>query len=298
MPKSINRHAAKVFISAIHALGWTLFLISAAHVPSASSAAITVGTGFVAYLLGLRHAFDLDHLSAIDNTTRRFLNDGKKTNNIGLFFALGHSTIVVGLSLVFVLGFRNLGTQLLSEGSPIHKLLVLVGTGVAAIFLVCVALANLGALVQIGVQLIAVRRHGYIDENRIANVLASRGAVNRIVQPFMKLVDRPWKMFPVGLLFGLGLDTATSIALLTASGSNALGQNNFVVLLALPLVFTAGMALGDSTNSSIMTKIYQWAMDKPQRRLTVNFGTTFVSIAVAFTCAVPLALSTGSQLFG
>jgi high-affinity nickel-transport protein len=278
-------------IALLHLIGWGTLAISTAtqsHAQNGATGAISLGTGLIAYFLGMRHAYDVDHIAAIDNTTRKFLSEGGRPHTLGLFFSLGHSTVVLAVSGLLVFGVSNLGNALINENSDLHKLGATIGGSVAGLFLVLIALFNLSILFEIGGAAGRLRKKIDIDHKRLDELSNNLGFLNRLIKPSGRAIDKPWKMYPLGLLFGLGLDTATSIAMLSIAGSAALVTQSAFAMLALPIIFTSGMALGDTINSLVMTKAYNWAMDKPARRITYNLVVTSASIAIALAVGVPL----------
>lgn len=286
-------------IAMLHLVGWGALAISTttqSQPQIGATGAISLGTGLIAYFLGMRHAYDVDHIAAIDNTTRKFLNEGGRPQTLGLFFSLGHSTVVLAVSGLFVFGISSLGTALISENSELHQLGATVGSSVAGLFLVLIALFNLSILFEIGGAARRLRKKIDGEHKKIDEAMNNLGFVNRFIKPSGRAIDKPWKMYPLGLLFGLGLDTATSIAMLSIAGSAALVTQNAWAMLALPIIFTAGMALGDTINSLVMTKAYNWAMDKPTRRVAYNLIVTAASIAIALAVGVPLVWEQAAKL--
>lgn len=278
-------------IALLHLFGWGALAMSTtsqSQVQNGATGAISLGTGLIAYFLGMRHAYDIDHISAIDNTTRKFLNEGGRPHTLGLFFSLGHSTVVLAVSGLLVFGVSNLGKALINENSDLHKLGVTIGGSVAGLFLIIIALLNASILFEIGGAARVLRKKTELDHKRLDEVMNNLGFLNRIIKPSSRVIDKPWKMYPLGLLFGLGLDTATSIAMLSIAGSAALVTQSVWAMLALPIIFTAGMALGDTINSLVMTKAYSWAIDKPARRIAYNAAVTAASIVIALAVGVPL----------
>jgi len=242
-------------IVGLHLLGFGLLALSA-------SGALTVGAGLAAYALGLRHAFDPDHLAAIDNATRKLIGEGRRPLGVGFFFALGHSTVV----LVLALGVGALGGQIAGEGSTPHALGGWIGGGASIAFLLAVAALN--------VVLLARRRGG-----------GGGGLLFRVYGRFTLLVSRPRQMYPVGLLFGLGFDTATELGLLLLAAGAAGAGLPLYAILCLPLLFAAGMSLLDTLQGSAMGRVYGWACAHPARRRRYDLAVTGVSAVAALAIA-------------
>ncbi|HEY1517574.1 MAG TPA: hypothetical protein VGF91_14230 [Solirubrobacteraceae bacterium] len=252
----------------LHLLGFgLLFALVAPHwYRVGGSTVFAVGTGLTAYTLGMRHAFDADHISAIDNTTRKLMADGKRPLSVGLFFSLGHSTIVFVLALLFAAGLRSLNGQVRNAGSSLHSVAGLVGTGVSGAFLYLIAVLN--AVILYGViKVFLEMRTGRYSELELEQQLASRGLMNRVFGRFTGAVSRPWHMYPVGALFGLGFDTATEVALLFLAAGAAGAGLPFYAILCLPVLFAAGMSLLDAIDGSFMNFAYGWAFSQPVRKV-------------------------------
>ena len=267
----------------LHLVGFgLLFALVAPHrYRLGGSSVFAVGTGLTAYTLGMRHAFDADHISAIDNTTRKLMADGKRPLSVGLFFSLGHSTIVFVLALLFAVGLRSLDGQVRGSGSTLHNATGLIGTGVSGAFLYLIAVLN--AVILYGVVKVFMEmRSGRYSEQQLEQQLASRGLMNRVFGRFMRAVSRPWHMYPVGALFGLGFDTATEVALLFLAAGAAGAGLPFYAILCLPILFAAGMALLDAVDGSFMNFAYGWAFSQPVRKVFYNLTITGLSVAVAF----------------
>jgi high-affinity nickel-transport protein len=250
------------------------------HYQLSHAAAFGIGTGVLALTLGMRHAFDADHLAAIDNTTRALMHREKRPLSVGFFFALGHSSVVVALSVLLTLGIRALNVQVSSASSSLHTVTGVVGTAVSGSFLYLIAALNLVVLWSI-VRAFADLRRGRLDEAALERELANRGLMNRFFRPLAKRIDTPWKMYPLGVLFGLGFDTATEIALLVLSGTAVAGGLPFWAVLSLPLLFTAGMTLFDTADGLFMGAAYGWAFLRPVRKIYYNLVITALSVLVA-----------------
>jgi high-affinity nickel-transport protein len=233
-----------------------------------------------AYTLGLRHAFDADHIAAIDNTTRKLMSEGKRPLSVGFFFSLGHSTIVFMLAFLIALGVRALDSPIRNNGSALHKATTVIGTTVSGTFLYVLAVLNITILISILRIFFAMRRGAY-DEHQLEEELNSRGLMSRFFGRHLNKVSKPWQMYPVGVLFGLGFDTATEIALLVLAASAGAAGLPWYAILCLPILFAAGMALLDTIDGSFMKFAYGWAFSKPVRRVYFNITITGLSIAVA-----------------
>jgi high-affinity nickel-transport protein len=239
---------------------------------------VLLGTAFLAYSFGLRHGFDADHIAAIDNVTRKLMHEGRRPISAGLFFAFGHSTVVVALSLGVALTAASV--QLPFEA--VRALAGAIGTAVSALFLFAIAAANLVVLMQLyrAFRTVAGGRDSVVVEDPV-----NRGLLVRLLRPALGLVRRSWHMYPVGLLFGLGLDTATEIGLLGIAGSQASHGLPVGSILVFPVLFTAGMTLVDMTDSILMVQAYGWAFVKPVRKLYYNLTLTLASVAAALFLA-------------
>jgi high-affinity nickel-transport protein len=238
-----------------------------------------IGLALTAYLLGVRHAFDADHIAAIDNTTRKLVADGQRPVTIGLFFSLGHSTVVFVMALFVAIGASFVGA-LVSDDSDIHQTLGIIGTSISGVFLVVIGLINLVALISI-YRIWRAAQTGAYDEAALNEALNNRGIFARLLRPAMKAVKRPGQMYPLGILFGLGFDTATEISLLVLAGAGAATGLPWYAVLVLPLLFAAGMSLFDTLDGAFMQAAYQWAFIKPVRKVYYNLTTTGLSVAVA-----------------
>jgi high-affinity nickel-transport protein len=239
---------------------------------------VLIGTAFLAYTFGLRHAVDADHIAAIDNVTRKLMQEGKRPVSVGFFFALGHSTIVV-LGSVGV----ALATGALQGRFETFRLVGgLIGTSVSAVFLFLVAGANLLILLSVYRTFRAVRRGGTLVEDDLNQLLAQRGLLGRVFRPMFAMVARSWHMYPLGFLFGLGFDTATEIALLVMAGTSVASGLPFWAILSLPILFAAGMSLLDTADGSFMNFAYGWAFSNPIRKVYYNIVITALSVSVAF----------------
>jgi high-affinity nickel-transport protein len=266
----------------LHAIGFFLLiaLVAPHHYRLGASGGFTVGVGLTAYTLGMRHAFDADHISAIDNTTRKLMAEGKRPMSVGFFFSLGHSTIVFALAFVFAIGVGALGGQVTNTGSGLHNLTNWIGTGVSGTFLYTIAVINVVILWGI-IKVFRDMRTGRYSEAELERRLNSRGLMARFFGRLCGGVSKPWQMYPIGLLFGLGFDTATEIALLFLAVGAAGAGLPFYAILCLPILFAAGMSLLDTIDGSFMNFAYGWAFSNPVRKVFYNLVITGLSVAVA-----------------
>jgi nickel/cobalt transporter (NiCoT) family protein len=238
-----------------------------------------LGLGVTAYTLGVRHAFDADHIAAIDNTTRSLMAQGRRPVSVGFWFALGHASVVGLLAAGIAAGARFV-VSLTDDGSSARHDLGTIGTSVSGLFLILIGLLNLVAFVGIA-KVYRRARAGSFDPRELDRALDKRGLVNRILRPLMRSIRHPAQMFPVGLLFGIGFDTATEVTLLVLAGSGAAAGLPWYAVLVLPLLFTAGMCLFDTLDGAFMTVAYRWAFASPVRKLYYNLTITGLSVAVA-----------------
>ena len=238
------------------------------------------GTAALAYVLGMRHAFDADHISAIDNTTRKLMSEGQRPLAVGFFFSLGHSSVVAFLAILLNFGIKALGGELKNQDSALHHYTGLIGTSVSGTFLMLIAILNLMILVSIVGVFIQMRKGTYSDEE-LEKHLNSRGLLMRFFGPIARRIDKSWKMYPLGILFGLGFDTATEIGLLVLAGSSVVAGLPWWAIISLPLFFAGGMSLLDTIDGSFMNFAYGWAFSKPVRKVYYNIIITGLSVAVA-----------------
>jgi high-affinity nickel-transport protein len=268
-------------ITGLHLVGWiTLVFIVDPLRLSFGGKAFGIGVGITAYILGMRHAFDADHIAAIDNTTRKLMNDGKRPLAVGFFFSLGHSTVVFLLALLLATGIKTIDGPVEDDSSALHRYTALIGTSVSGVFLYLIAILNVAVLVGI-LRMFRRLRRGVYDEGELEQQLDNRGLINRLLGRFAKSITTSWHMYPVGLLFGLGFDTATEIALLVLAGTSAAAGLPWYAILCLPVLFTAGMCLLDTIDGSFMNFAYGWAFSNPVRKIYYNITITGVSVAVA-----------------
>jgi high-affinity nickel-transport protein len=269
-------------IIGLHVVGWVTLaaIVAPQNYPVGSSQVFGVGLGVTAYTLGMRHAFDADHIAAIDNTTRKLLAEGKKPVTVGFWFSLGHSSVVFALCLLLAVGVRSLAGQLESDGSTLHEVTGLIGLTVSGTFLMLLGLLNLVILVGI-LRVFRDMRHGVYDEAALEEQLNKRGLMNRLLGGLTKSITKPWQIYPVGLLFGLGFDTATEVGLLVLAGGAAAFQLPWYAILTLPVLFAAGMSLLDTIDGVFMNYAYGWAFSRPVRKVYYNITITALSVAVA-----------------
>jgi high-affinity nickel-transport protein len=255
---------------------------------------VLLGTAVLAYSLGLRHAVDADHIAAIDNVTRKFLQEGKAPSAVGLFFSLGHSTVVVGACFLIALGTGVLNARFVE----FKEVGGLIGTSVSSLFLFAIAIINIFVLLAVYRSFQRVKRGGHLMEDDLDLLLAARGLLGRLFRPLFGLIRSSWQMYPLGLLFGLGFDTATEVSVLGISAAQAGNGLSVWSLLVFPALFTAGMALIDTADSVLMTGAYGWAFVKPIRKLYYNLTITFVSVVVAVIVGGVEALGILADRFG
>lgn len=268
-------------------IGFNLLTWAAAIVAFGTSYPALLGTALLAYSFGLRHAVDADHISAIDNVTRKLMQERKRPVGVGLFFSLGHSTIVVGLCIVIALAEsfvqKNIPTLRNAGG--------LIGTSVSALFLLIIAAINLLVLWDIFQTFQKVKRGEEYNEQTLNEFLDQRGLMGRFFRPLMRIVNHSWNMYPIGVLFGLGFDTATEVGILVVSAAAASKGLPTAYILIFPALFMAGMTLLDTTDGILMLGAYGWAFLKPVRKLYYNLNITLISVLVALVIGGIEALS-------
>ncbi|MFK4646916.1 high-affinity nickel-transport protein [Bradyrhizobium ottawaense] len=235
-----------------------------------------LATALLAWVFGLRHAVDADHIAAIDNVVRKLMQTGGAPRSVGLYFALGHSTVVVVATILLALGVVSLGGD-----SLLKEIGGLIGTSVSALFLLVIAAINLVIFVGLWRTFRAAREQGVRDAEGLERLLANRGFLARLLGPLFRLVTKPWHMYPLGFLFGLGFDTATEIGLLSISATEAARGASVADVLVFPALFASGMALVDTADSALMVSAYRWAFVDPLRKLWYNLTITGASVAVA-----------------
>jgi len=270
------------FILFLHVAGWGVLglIVAPAHYQVTSTSVFGLGLGVTAYTLGMRHAFDADHIAAIDNTTRKLLSEGRRPVSVGFWFSLGHSSIVFGLCLLLSFGVKALAGQVENGNSSLQQTAGLIGTAVSGVFLLLIGFINLLVLKEI-LGVFREMRRGTFDEAELEEHLDKRGLINRILRPVTRAVSRAWHMYPVGLLFGLGFDTATEVSLLVLAGGAAAFNLPWYAILTLPILFAAGMSLLDTIDGVFMNFAYGWAFSRPVRKVYYNITITGLSVAVA-----------------
>jgi nickel/cobalt transporter (NiCoT) family protein len=266
----------------LHVVGWGLLVVYARQYP------FLVGLGVIAYTFGLRHAFDADHIAAIDNTTRKFLQQGKRALGTGFFFSLGHSTVVFGLAMGLALATRSVESHFHS----FQHYGGIIGASVSGFFLWMIGLLNLIVLVDI-LRIYRQMKRGEFDEEQLEQTLMNRGFMGRFFKRFFNMINESWHMYPLGFLFGLGFDTASEVGLLAitagvASGTPLLAGATpaghtapILAVLSFPILFAAGMSLMDTADGAFMMQAYGWAFSNPLRKVFYNITVTSLSVAIA-----------------
>jgi high-affinity nickel-transport protein len=285
------------FVVLLHVLGFGILfgLVVPQHFQLGGDHPVfSVGVGLLAYTFGLRHAFDVDHIAAVDNTTRKLIGDNlaheattgtpvdRQPLSVGFWFSLGHSSIVFGLAFLLALGVKALAGPLADDGSTLHTITSTIGPSVSGIFLWVLGLLNLAALLGI-LKVFREMRTGKYDEAELERRLDSRGFMNRFLGGLTKAVRKPWHIYPIGLLFGLGFDTATEVGLLVLAGGAAAFNLPFYSILVLPILFAAAMCLMDTIDGVFMNAAYGWAFAKPVRKVFYNLTITSLSVLVALS---------------
>ncbi len=273
--------AIYVMLAGATVLVWGLALLAFATRP------LLLGTALLAYTFGLRHAVDADHISAIDNVTRKLMQEGKRPVSVGLFFSLGHSTVVVALSIAIAVA-----AAFATHAMPgLQTVGGVVGTSVSALFLYVIALLNVLVFLEIAATFRRVHRGEPYCERTLDAFLADRGLMGRFFRPLLRVVSRSWQMYPIGVLFGLGFDTATEVGLLGIAAVEGTKALPIYDILLFPLLFTVGMSLLDTTDGILMLGAYGWAFVKPIRKMYYNMTITLVSVLVAVLVGTVEALS-------
>ena len=275
------------FLILFNLIAWGLALAASAAYP------ILLPTAFLAYAFGLRHAVDADHIAAIDNTTRKLMQDGQRPVAVGLFFSLGHSTVVVGLSAVIAAS-----AAFISDVPTLQSISGLIATTVSATFLFVIGLINLVVLIDIYKMFRRVSAGGSYDEQSLEDFLNNRGLLARVFKPMLKVVRKSWHMYPLGVLFGLGFDTASEVALLGLAATSGANHIPVLFILILPALFAAGMSLVDTTDGILMLGAYSWAYVKPIRKLYYNLNITLVSVLIAFVVGGIEVMKIVAEKFG
>jgi high-affinity nickel-transport protein len=274
------------FVALLHVIGWGLLvLVVAPREYQVGGHLLGVGLGLTAYTLGMRHAFDADHIAAIDNTTRKLITDGHRPMSVGFWFSLGHSSVVFGMVMGIALGVRALANGVDDQHSALQQAAGVWGPSISGVFLIAIGLVNLAALVGI-LRVFAGMRRGHFDEGELERQLDSRGFLNRILGTVNKAVRKPWHMYPTGFLFGLGFDTVTEIGLLVIAGGAVAASLPWWAVITLPVLFAAGMSLLDTLDGAFMNLAYGWAFTRPVRKIYYNITVTALSVAVAMIIGV------------
>jgi nickel/cobalt transporter (NiCoT) family protein len=271
------------FIVLLHVVGFGVLIgfVIPAHYDLGSTGLYGIGVGVLAYTLGMRHAFDADHIAAVDNTTRKLMAEGgRRPLSVGFWFSLGHSSIVFALAFLLSVGVKALAGQVEDDGSALHSITGVIGASVSGAFLWILGILNLVVLVGI-IRIFRRMRTGHFDEQQLEDQLNKRGFMNRFLGGLTRSVTKPWHIYPVGLLFGLGFDTATEVGLLVLAGGAAAFSLPFYAILVLPILFAAGMCLLDTIDGVFMNFAYGWAFAKPVRKVFYNITITALSVAVA-----------------
>src|SRR3954467_10258703 len=286
-------------VLALHMFGWGVLVLGVApqHITLGSAGVFGVGLGVTAYLLGVRHAFDADHIAVIDNTTRKLVGEGSRSLSAGFWFSLGHSSVVFGLAFLLAIGVRAIVGPVQDEGSPLLQTLALVGSLVAGTFLILIGLSNLFAAVGIA-KVFRRMRSGDFDEAELERQLEQRGFLARLFARVMRRVSKPWHLYPVGLLMGLGFDTATQVALLVLAAGTAAFTLPWYAILVLPVLFAAGMSLFDTADGVLMSRAYGWAFLKPVRKVFYNLAVTLLSVTVALVIGLLVLVGLVVDRFG
>ncbi|OHV33960.1 MULTISPECIES: HoxN/HupN/NixA family nickel/cobalt transporter [Pseudofrankia] len=282
------------FIVLLHALGFVVLLTLVTphdyHL-GGDHPIFTAGVGVLAYTFGLRHAFDADHIAAVDNATRKLIADNvakeaagsgrqRRPLSVGFWFSLGHSTIVFALAFLLSVGVKSLVGPVEDDSSKLHTITGVIGPSVSGVFLWILGILNLAALIGI-IKIFRGMRNGTYDEQELERRLDSRGFMNRFLGGLTKTVTKPWNIYPVGVLFGLGFDTATEVGLLVMAGGAAAFNLPFYSILVLPILFAAGMCLMDTIDGVFMNAAYGWAFARPVRKVFYNLTITSISVVVA-----------------
>jgi high-affinity nickel-transport protein len=277
-----NQYIMAVSILILHLLGFGIFIL---FVLPEHYRGLGIGIGVLAYTLGLRHAFDADHIAAIDNTTRKLLHERTNENSknkplsVGYWFSLGHSTVVILVGSAIVLSEKFVYRLVSNGGSGFERYGGIFGTIVSAVFLYLIAILNI-LIIRGLYKIFSSLRKGIYDEVALEKQLLNRGLMNRFFGRWMKTITKEWHMYPVGFLFGLGFDTATEVALLATTALLASRDIQWYAILSLPILFTAGMCLMDTLDGVLMNSAYDWAFKSPVRKLYYNLIITGLSVMV------------------
>jgi high-affinity nickel-transport protein len=282
-------------VGLLHIAGWGLLIAAAAGRPT------ILALGGLAYTFGLRHAFDADHISAIDNTTRKLLQDGRKPVGVGFFFSLGHSTVVFIVAVALGLAVKSIVDGVVGSGGQLKIIGGEVSTIVSGGFLILIGVLNLLVLIDIIRVYRRLKAGGYDHSSLELDLTAggiTGGLMSRIFGRLFRLIKHSWQMYPIGFLFGLGFDTASEVAILAISAGAAAKGVPFVAVIALPLIFAAGMSLMDTADGAFMAKAYSWAFTSPIRKVFYNLTMTSLSVFVALFVGVVELLQALIQAYG
>jgi high-affinity nickel-transport protein len=282
------------FIVLLHVIGFVVLfgVIAPKHFHIGGDQPVfTAGVGVLAYTFGLRHAFDADHIAAVDNATRKLLADDARRDargepaqrrplSVGFWFSLGHSTIVFALAFLLAVGVKALAGPVVNDNSSLHNVTGVIGASVSGVFLWILGILNFAVLLGI-LKVFRDMRTGKYDEAELEDHLNKRGLMNRFLGGLTKSVRKPWHIYPIGVLFGLGFDTASEVGLLVLAGGAAAFNLPFYSIVILPVLFAAGMCLMDTIDGVFMNAAYGWAFAKPVRKVFYNITITSISVAVA-----------------
>jgi high-affinity nickel-transport protein len=289
LPADTRRRVVLLYgaLGLLNVVAWSLTLLASAQYSFFLASAVT------AYTFGLRHAVDADHISAIDNVTRALMQDGKRPVGVGVFFSLGHSTIVVMLSLLLAFSLKIVRQGVSNDALASN--VGVIGTSVSALFLLLIAAINIVVLIDIYKMWRTVSAGGTYEEHKVEEYLNQRGLLARLFRPIVRQVNASWKMYPVGVLFGLGFDTATEVGLLGIVATSGSSHLPVAYIMVFPLMFLAGMTLIDTTDSILMLGAYGWAFVRPIRKLYYNLNVTLISVLVALVIGAIEALQVIGQ---
>ena len=275
------------FVLLLNAVGWGVLILAVApqEYSMGTSGVYGVGLGVTAFLLGVRHAFDADHIAVIDNTTRKLVGEAKAGLGVGFWFSLGHSSVVFGGSALLAIGVEAVSGTARDENSQVALTLGLVGSIVAGVFLILIGLMNLASVFGI-IRVFRAMRTGALDEVELERQLNNRGFLARLLGGAIRRVSKPWHVYPVGLLMGLGFDTASQVALLVLAAGTAAFTLPWYAIMVLPVLFAAGMSLFDTADGVFMARAYGWAFLRPVRKVFYNLTITVLSVVVALVVGV------------
>ncbi|SFK89555.1 high-affinity nickel-transport protein [Paenibacillus sp. 1_12] len=271
----------------LHIIGIVFLYVAASHNPA------LWGMGLLAYTLGLRHAFDVDHIAAIDNTVRKLVQQKRNSFGVGFYFSLGHSSVVLLMAIVTAFSVKWVQREL----PEMQEIGGLIGASVSGLFLLIIGIINLIVLIQL-FQLFVQFRKGAHNQDEFEKLLESRGFFSRLLRPLYKFITRSWHVYPLGFLFGLGFDTASEISLLAISAGAAKEAMPFVGVLSFPILFAAGMSLMDTADGIFMTKAYSWAFSTPHRKLYYNLSVTSLAVVAALLIGMVELLQVLSEKLG